>query len=799
MKRFWVVLVVFLLASCLGLTRADAADIMTDIELGFDGTYKLGKWTELKLTIENTGKDIEGSIEATVPYSYEKNNIYSLPVSIPASSTKEYSLVVPIERFAHYIDIRLLDDKGKLIEKKTIRNLSVVTESEYMLGIITDDEASLGYFKEPSKENIFFSNYYPVNLTAESFPDRVELLDNFEVIIVNNIDTSKMSKKQLAALESWVKAGGILVTGTGANARRTLSGLSPSIVPVTTAGSLTLDKSYSLEEMGWQILQGGALNVIELKASQDASILISEDEIPIVIMNRIGNGYVYTAAFDLGTEPILSWEGKINLWNNIFQESLASSKSISLTDPAYNAKTSMPSYVLGNIPTMGLPPASLVLFIFLLYLAMIGPINYFVLKKIDKRELSWITIPAISILFAVFIYSYAFTTKGNEMVANTISIVELDKDSGQGQLVEHVGLFFGRRGDYLVEIDSEGLVSLMGDPYYGFDNDPNYAAKNIEARVVQGPSTKIEFDNVNIWTMKTFKIDKTIVDMGKVEADLSFTDGKIVGRITNNTIYPLDDFVIYTMTSYQNLGNIAAGESKNVTLDILDPSYYPYGDSLYQIIEELYPYHGYLSEDRQEIEVRREMLSYVLNTNEKPIETVSSNIMLGAQFLAFYEDGSRGRVLINGKEPDESMGQGLIVGELEIEWENDGYITIPEGIIKGSFEYDMSLGTNWEGAETYFYDRDSYAVYSFDLSKYRDLDDLAVTINTYFDPSIGRLEIYNANVMAYEQAGDDIFSIKDENKDTYINPGGIVYIRIYSNQQNVYIPTPSISIEGRVR
>lgn len=124
------------------------------------------------------------------------------------------------------------------------------------------------------------------------------------------------------------------------------------------------------------------------------------------------------------------------------------------------------------------------------------------------------------------------------MVANTISIVELDKDSGQGQLVEHVGLFFGRRGDYLVEIDSEGLVSLMGDPYYGFDNDPNYAAKNIEARVVQGPSTKIEFDNVNIWTMKTFKIDKTIVDMGKVEADLSFTDGKIVGRITNNTIYP---------------------------------------------------------------------------------------------------------------------------------------------------------------------------------------------------------------------------------------------------------------------
>lgn len=178
---------------------------------------------------------------------------------------------------------------------------------------------------------------------------------------------------------------GILVTGTGANARRTLSGLSPSIVPVTTAGSLTLDKSYSLEEMGWQILQGGALNVIELKASQDASILISEDKIPLVIMNRIGNGYVYTAAFDLGTEPILSWEGKINLWNNIFQESLASSKSISLTDPAYNAKTSMPSYILGIIPTMDLPPASLVLFIFLLYLAMIGPINYFVLKRLIKR------------------------------------------------------------------------------------------------------------------------------------------------------------------------------------------------------------------------------------------------------------------------------------------------------------------------------------------------------------------------------------------------------------------------------
>lgn len=56
-------------------------------------------------------------------------------------------------------------------------------------------------------------------LDADSFPSDAQMMNSFGMVVVNGFDVNTLSDAQKAALEKWIKNGGIVVVGGGAQAQ----------------------------------------------------------------------------------------------------------------------------------------------------------------------------------------------------------------------------------------------------------------------------------------------------------------------------------------------------------------------------------------------------------------------------------------------------------------------------------------------------------------------------------------------------------------------------------------------------
>src|SRR5262249_20798521 len=62
----------------------------------------------------------------------------------------------------------------------------------------------------------------------------------------------------------------------------------------------------------------------------------------------------------------------------------------------------------------------------LLYIAVVGPLDYLFLKQVVKRlELTWITFPAVVLVVSALAYFSAYYLKGNDLRINKLDLVDL--------------------------------------------------------------------------------------------------------------------------------------------------------------------------------------------------------------------------------------------------------------------------------------------------------------------------------------------------------------------------------------
>ncbi len=806
MKRVWITTLVCLAALLLSLPPiyAGAERVSMEAEVGFNGTYLMGAWTPIRVRIENTGSDLEGSLEAVVKAGQRTSIVYSTPVSLPNTSVKEYTIYARISELERYLDIHLKDKRGKILQTQRVTPLSPIGSDSYLLGLITEDQPSLGYWKEKPAASRLLSNYEPVYLDASDFPVRSEVLSSFSILILNNMDTGIFRQEQLDALQVWLQEGGILIIGTGVNGRRTLSGLEKLDLPVTAGELKALDSFKLLEEMTErQVLGTAPLQLMDLHV-EDGRAVLSDDENGLVWVFSKGSGTIYLSAFDLGTEPIISWTGNKLLWDRLLTQSLKPAAAYGLRNPYrklyYNTRGI--GEILGNIEAMEMPSVMLILFIFLFYLALAGPVNYMFLKRIDRREWSWLTIPALSILFAALVFGLGYNTKGGELITNTISVISLNSNAEHGWLTNHIGIFIPRRGDYEVEVDRFALLTPGSALYmdYGSASSPS-----VLARTVQGNPSRIMFDNVNIWTMETFEMSGQQISPGIIRSELYYQDGRIKGTIQNNTVYPLEKLVIYTPGAFEEVGNIAAGESRNVEMILPLISGNRHYNNVYNMIDQVFPW-----TTENENRTRRGMLQTLLaetdydyppypQTPALPGTAAEGEVQsLEVSYFAFYEGEREAGIKVNGRQPDRTLGDGIIMGSMELAAGRDGVVSIPPGLIFASYEEEQSRFTDYSGKYFYVYDSNGYAVFSFDFSPYIHLKDLQIQVGSSVYQSGAMAQVYDIPAGDYEDMRGDSILIDESNMNRYLNEENKLYMKfIPGRDHHVEFSVPTFTLEGR--
>ena len=100
---------------------------------------------------------------------------------------------------------------------------------------------------------------------------------------------------------------------------------------------------------------------------------------------------------------------------------------------------------------MKLIPFGWVAFFIFLYILLIGPGDYFFLKKVLKRmELTWITFPTIVVTVSLLAYFAAYRLKGNDLLVNKVDVIDVDQAGGLVRGRTLVSLFSPQNRDYNV-------------------------------------------------------------------------------------------------------------------------------------------------------------------------------------------------------------------------------------------------------------------------------------------------------------------------------------------------------------
>jgi len=550
-------LVILLLARMGEPLVAQEAGPTMRVVAGFDGYCRSGGWCPVRVILSNEGADVEGELRIAVQgAAWQEPSVYATRVVLPAHSRKAYFLYIPSAGSSYHsrLIVRLLaGDKVLSSEEVTVMRLD--EERNRLYGVASSGSSALNFLSDVAPAG---SRAVVAHLSLETLPSNPLGWEGLDVLILNDVDTTALSGERRQALETWVAHGGHLVVGGGAGAARTVAGVA-DLLPVTVGGTRPVDDLWALGEWLSVTVAAGPYAVAEA-GLRDGEVLIEQgdEQGDLILLARRthGAGKVDFLAFDPDLNPFTRWDDNVQLWEGIVGPGTAGARGLTVHN-GYQARDA-----INAIPGLELPSTLQLLAFMLVYTLLIGPVNYVILRKLDRRELAWLTIPALIVGFTACAYVTGFQIRGTAAIVHRLAAVYVPEGARVGRVSEVVGLFSPRRTDYDVWVAGAGVREIPGDYYGGPARQPLHVVEEAEGSTVTGL-------RVDVGGIQPF-VAEGYVDVSAVEADLQLVVSgsghlRMEGTLRNGDV-PLKEAVLIVGDAEQRLGDLEAGEEASVHL-----------------------------------------------------------------------------------------------------------------------------------------------------------------------------------------------------------------------------------------
>ncbi|MBO0794756.1 MAG: hypothetical protein J2P36_27910, partial [Ktedonobacteraceae bacterium] len=227
-----------------------------NVEVGYGSlaVYRAGHWVPIRVTIANAGSDFRGTLSInTYRTSTRVNNTgqstweFNQPVSVPQQQESHFTLYVPFtagNTLPQGVIARLRDEQGRMITTETAHTGYEIRSGSLLVGVLADKSADLSALELLSLPTQ--SMLSSVRLDEDTLPTVSTILDSFDIIVLDDFSSARLSASQVLALQTWVNRGGILVEAGGPQWQRTLEPLPARLLPVNIRGSTTLPSGTHL-------------------------------------------------------------------------------------------------------------------------------------------------------------------------------------------------------------------------------------------------------------------------------------------------------------------------------------------------------------------------------------------------------------------------------------------------------------------------------------------------------------------------------------------------------------------------
>ncbi|WKT77881.1 hypothetical protein [Lysinibacillus fusiformis] len=564
-------LVMLMMSFLLPSTQAQAAaSLEVKATAGISGKAKYQSVVPLQVTVKNNGPDFSGDMAINSSNSYEAASALVVPIDIAAGEEKTFTFYLDGLADNGYSDADLFAfyegniEKGKKIAYKGTKRLqsNFLDPTSTFVYTLTDksDRLSallrLSSFVPQNNVEIFNIN----QLKDYTFPEDEQGLAMANVIVVDEVVIADLAQKQQEALLKWVQDGGTLLLGASDQVDAT-AGIFKVYLPMSLSQEMTSISAEILTK-----LSGGGIFTqpisIHTATNHEGSLpVLTENNIVLASKKKIGSGEIIQTAFSLGDQPLASMDGYAALLaklidiQSISQQGMMSQGQSPLDQISYelrNINELFPSFEVS---------VSYMLIVIILYIIIIGPVLYFVLKKVDKREHAWWIIPVFSIVLSIGLFIVGAKDRIVQPQVQQSAFYRVNEDSSlNGYYVESI--LTNRSGDFIVNTDKNTTAVAMRN-YNNFTGTVGDLHESSYIKENANGST-LTLRDLNYWSVQSFGGKTSAQNIGKMDVDITLKNEKLTGTVKNNFPFELKDVTLISGVKEVKLGDIKANGTLQV-------------------------------------------------------------------------------------------------------------------------------------------------------------------------------------------------------------------------------------------
>ena len=398
---------------------------------------------------------------------------------------------------------------------------------------------------------------------------------------------SAANDARMQALDQWVHMGGRLVLCVGSQGKKILaeSSLLKQFAPGRFEKTVPLRQTGAIETYCGSRTSIGRAAGAEMSRLADVQGVIEADDrgIPLVIRTARGFGQVIFVAVDLDEPPLDKWPDRPLLLARLLDMPTGHAdeprENAAMMHYGYDDLAGQMRSALDRFTGVRLVPFWLVAGLIVGYILLIGPADYFFLRKVVGRmEWTWLTFPLAVALVCVVAYVLACQLKGGRLRVNQIDLVDVDAASEQMRGATWLNVFSPQTESFDFTVEPRGadgrampdarvLMAWLGLPGSGLGGMNPHANGpmlwNEDFRYATDLDALYSVP-IQVWSTKSLTARWNAPTTAYPAADLAEGDRVLLGSITNTLPFPLRDCVLMHGGSAYQLGTLSPGESRQL-------------------------------------------------------------------------------------------------------------------------------------------------------------------------------------------------------------------------------------------
>jgi hypothetical protein len=589
--------------------RAEAGPEITRLLVGFAGHYRVGFWTPVEVTVRGGEKPAQVRLELAVPDGDGiRTQIVSDPIDVPAGADTRATVCVKFGRLRSDLTIGIREGERTVFERSFTAGASLPDVEFHEAfpstqGLVVRLGQSIGIEEAVGRGRNTVERINVVNLPdATQLPEQWLGYEGVDRVVIGPSpprldDGLAEGSARLAALDRWLTEGGHLILALGSDSEHYLSAGNPlsRFLPGAFEGMTVLTRTTSLEMYGgtyggaplrWARGERRGLVAAQLKEVK-GQIELSEGDFPLLVRRPYTFGTVTFLAADFSRSPLVDWAGRsLAVKRLLGQRTKGETKDqleTSMSSGAHLGLVDLSAQLRGTLDRfrgVKLAPFWAVAGLAVIYIALVGPIDFLLLKTLVRRmEWTWITFPLVVVAFCGTAGWMAKRMKGDRLLVNQIDLVDVDLGSRQVRGTTWFNLFSPATSTYDLSLDIQvaneaerpsreialSWQGLPGGVLGGMEQGVSAPSAVVRSYEFAADRSALRGVPIPVWSTKTF-VGRWRSEAGPtIESQLkSGRDDVVEGKIINRLDLPLKDCLLVAGRWAWQIAELKPGEAVRI-------------------------------------------------------------------------------------------------------------------------------------------------------------------------------------------------------------------------------------------